>query len=136
MSISEREQQALTSIEEDLVDSGPELAAKLAMFARLTAEEEMPSRERIWRAVRAPAVPPATAARVSSDPERPRIPHILSRRVALRLLLLALTIALLALAFTFSRGTGKGACIVPSTACQQPHAHAPGQSGAGAAGGP
>lgn len=33
MSISEREQEALDSIENDLVGSGPELASKLAMLS-------------------------------------------------------------------------------------------------------
>ena len=37
MNISEREQQALVSIEEDLAGSVPELAAKLAVFTRLAA---------------------------------------------------------------------------------------------------
>lgn len=136
MSISKREEQALASIEGDLVDSGPELAAKLAMFTRLTAGAEMPPRETVWRAVRAPTVPSAPAAQVSSDPERPRTLHMLSRRVACRLLLLALAITFVALALTFSGGTGKGVCIVSSTACQQAHAPAPGQSGVGVAGGP
>jgi hypothetical protein len=137
MSISEREQQALASIEGDLVASGAELAAKLAMFTRLTAGEEMPPRERVWRAVRVPTVPSATAAQVSSDPERPRILHMLSRRVAFRVLLLVLVIASLALAVTLSRGGRRVMCTVSSTAaCQHAPAPAPGRSGVGAAGGP
>lgn len=54
MSISEREQQALDFIEEDLAGSGAELAAKLAVFTRLTAGETMPPRE----SVRCSASPP------------------------------------------------------------------------------
>lgn len=45
MSISERERQALDSIEDELAHSAPRLAAKLAMFARLAADERMPARE-------------------------------------------------------------------------------------------
>jgi hypothetical protein len=62
MSISEREQQALDSIEEDLAGSVPELAAKLAVFTRLTAGEAMPPRERVWRPARVSPARPATAS--------------------------------------------------------------------------
>lgn len=57
MSISEREQQAQGSVEDDLAGSGP----KLAMFARLAAGEAMPLRERDWRSVYPPPVAPAVA---------------------------------------------------------------------------
>lgn len=50
MSISEHERQGLETIENDLATTGPELAAMLAIFARLTAGEEMPVRERVRRA--------------------------------------------------------------------------------------
>jgi len=64
MSISERDQQALDLIEEDLAGSVPELAAKLAVFTRLTADEAMPPRERVWHRARTPA------ARLASAGER------------------------------------------------------------------
>ena len=138
MSISEREQQALAAIEGDLVGSGPDLAAKLAIFTRLAAEEEMPPRERAWRTVRASAVPSASPAQVRATPASPRVSYKPSKRTAWGLLLVVLTIAFAALAVTLSY-TGKGICRVPSTAaCQQAHASAPasGRSGVGVGGGP
>ena len=47
MGLSVREQQALRSIEGGLTVSAPWLASRLAMFARLTAGEAFPARERI-----------------------------------------------------------------------------------------
>jgi len=79
MSISEREQQALDLIEEDLAGSGAELAAKLAVFARLTAGEAMPPRE----SVRCSACPPrAGPARASAIPETAAVSLDLGRRPA------------------------------------------------------
>jgi hypothetical protein len=52
MSLSAHEQQALSSIEERLSGSDPELASLLATFTRLTASEDMPVREKVrarWR---------------------------------------------------------------------------------------
>ena len=52
MSFSGRDQQVLDRIAEDLADAAPALAARLAMFTRLTSGEEMPSREKVgaqWR---------------------------------------------------------------------------------------
>jgi hypothetical protein len=52
MSLSAREEHELESIEESLCGCDPGLASMLATFARLTADEEMPVRERIqasWR---------------------------------------------------------------------------------------
>lgn len=122
MSISEREQQALDSIEGYLAGSGPELAAKLGMFARLTADEEMPSRERVWRRS---YVPPVALADGDVIAERARtrarwVMRLLSRRAAIRLLWLVLTVALLALALTANHGIGKGSCAASRTAaCQR-----------------
>jgi hypothetical protein len=45
MSISEREQETLDSIGDGLVRSAPKLASMLAIFSRLTADEQMPVRE-------------------------------------------------------------------------------------------
>ena len=130
MSISEREQHVLDSIEEGLAGSGPELAAKLAVFARLSAGEPMPPRERVWRPTRAPAPFPV---RAGAAPEIARPRRRFSRRTAWRLLLFAVTLAFLALAVACSHGAGKGICTVSRTAaCQraQPPAPSPGQSGA------
>jgi hypothetical protein len=46
MSLSSHEQHALHSIEDRLCVSDPELASLLATFARLTAGEDMPVREK------------------------------------------------------------------------------------------
>jgi hypothetical protein len=129
MSISEQEQQALKSIEDDLAGAGPELAAKLGIFERLASGEEMPSRERLRRPARAPAVraPAARPPEPDSSPGSVRVAQILRRRVTWRLLWLVLTVALLALALTFSHGTRKNVCTVSWTAaCRVAHASAPG----------
>jgi hypothetical protein len=132
MSISEREQQALGFIEEELAGSVPELAAKLAVFTRLTAGEAMPPRERVWRPARTPRASPATA---SAGQEPARIRRWLRRRTVWRLVALALIIGFLALAFVASRGTSRGICMATGTAaCRQAPAPPPGRPGAGAAG--
>ncbi|HET9968866.1 MAG TPA: hypothetical protein VFQ68_11575 [Streptosporangiaceae bacterium] len=129
MSISEQEQQVLKSIEDDLARAGPELALKLGIFERLTSGEEMPSRERLWRPARAPAVRASAA-----PPPEPgsgtgplRAPQALRKPVTWQLLWLVLTVTLLALALAFSHGAGKNACTVSwAAACGVAHASAPG----------
>lgn len=153
MSISERDQQALDLIEEDLAGSVPELAAKLAVFTRLTADEAMPPRERVWHRARTPAarLASATAAAASARPARPASPaeaavgrrtargwRWLRRRTVWQLMALILALALLALTFVAGHGTGQGACPVTGLAtCRQAPAHAPapGRPGAGAGAG-
>lgn len=130
MSISEREQQALAFIERDLADTGPELAAKLVIFARLAAGEEMPPRETVRLPARASAARPPASPPLRLGSDRPRRPRGLRRRTALWLLMLVLTIVFLTLAVTFSRGGGKGICTASTTAACQ-HTFTPGQSGAG-----
>ncbi len=136
MSISEREKQALGSIEKDLAGSVPELAAKLAVFTRLTAGEAMPPRERVWHPARTPPAPPATVgANQEANQEPARIWRWLRRRTVWRLVALALTIGLLALVFAASHGASKGICAVTgAAACRQAPALPPGRPGAGAAG--
>lgn len=131
MSISEQEQQVLDDMEDDLTGSGPELAAKLAMFTRLTAGEEMPPRECVRHPVHAPS---AGVAKVSAEPETARIRRRLRRRTAWRLSLLVLTIAFIALAIAVSHGGGNNACPASWAACRQAHPSVPAQSGTG--GGP
>jgi hypothetical protein len=131
MSISEREQQALGSIEEDLAGSVPELAAKLAMFTRLTAGEAMPPRERVSRPARASPASPATAgASRGSARAWPR-----RRRLTVwRLTAMVVVLAILALAFATSHGASHDICTVTgAAACRQAPAHPPGRLGAGAA---
>jgi hypothetical protein len=132
MSISEREQQALGSIEEDLAGSVPELAAKLAMFTRLTAGEAMPPRERVSRPARASPASPATAgASRGSARAWPR-----RRRLTVwRLTAMVVVLAILALAFATSHGASHDICTVTgAAACRQAPAPPPGRPGAGAAG--
>ena len=132
MSISEREQRALGSIEKDLAGSVPELAAKLAVFTRLTAGEAMPPRERVWRPARTSRASPAT---VSASQEPARIRCWLRRRTVWRLMALALAIGLLALVFVASRGSSQGICTATgAAACRQAPAPPPGRLGVGAAG--
>ena len=91
MGISERERQALGSIEDRLAGSDPTLASMLAIFSRLTSGEEMPARERV-RAPRQRALPS----------ERPRWDPLLSARQ--RHLLLGWRPALLSLWLIVSAG--------------------------------
>ena len=132
MSISEREQQALVSIEKDLAGSVPELAAKLAVFTRLTAGEAMPPRERVRRPARTSPASPATA-RASRGSARawPR----LRRRTGWRLMAMAVVLAILALAFATSHGASHDICTVTgAAACRQAPVPPPGRPGVGAAG--
>ena len=132
MSISEREQQALVSIEEDLAGSVPELAAKLAVFTRLAAGEAMPPRERVWRPVRTSPASPATA---SASRGSARAWLRLRRRTVWRLMALVVVLAILVLAFVSSHGASHGICAVTgTTACRQAPAPPPGRPGVGAAG--
>lgn len=47
MSLSERDQRVLDSIEDRLAGSTPELASLLATFTRLVADEALPAREKL-----------------------------------------------------------------------------------------
>lgn len=47
MSLSAREEQVLTSLEDGLALADPRLASLLTIFGRLTSGEEMPAREKI-----------------------------------------------------------------------------------------
>jgi len=117
MSISEREQETLDSIGNGLARSAPKLASMLAMFSRLTADEEMPVRKPTRRAVRSLGLGASTAAgRMGSDPVRR---FHLGRTTRGWLWILAAA-ALLALALTLSYGSGRSTCP-PSqtTACRQ-----------------
>lgn len=132
MSISEREQQALVSIEEDLTGSVPELAAKLAVFTRLTAGEAMPPRERVWRSAR---TPPANPAPASASRGSARAWPRLRRRTVWRLMAIVVVLAIFALAFVASHGASPDICTVTgAAACRQVPAHPPGRPGVGAAG--
>jgi hypothetical protein len=134
MSISEQEQRALRSIEDDLAGVVPELAAKLAIFERLTSGEEMPPGERLRRPARAPAdrVPAAPSPAPAPSPGPFQVQRTLRMRVRWRLLWLVLTVALQAVAVTFGHGARKSSCPVPrAAACRPVHAPSPGHAAAG-----
>ena len=122
MSIGKHEQQVLDSIEHDLARTGPELASMLAMFARLTAGEEMPVWERSRRAFGAPTAAAAGAgAKVTGRLTRLRYVMPRLRAQSAWLVWLVITIALITCALMLDRGAGKSACPVPRTAalCRQ-----------------
>jgi hypothetical protein len=86
MALAADEERALTRIEEELSRSDPKLAAKLAMFNRLTRAEAMPERELLttpgrWRRLSAQAgirvarwrlYPPVPPRRLPPPGPRPR----------------------------------------------------------------
>jgi Sugar (and other) transporter len=84
MSNSDHEQQVLESIEGDLASTGPKLASMLAIFARLTAGEEMPVREKLWRAFDASSAKgpraSAQAAARTAWPRRSMAPMYISEQ--------------------------------------------------------
>ncbi len=136
MSISPQEQETLDLIEKDLASSGPKLASMLATFARLTAGEDIPVRERIRRtasvpsAARAPDGAGPSAGQASARPTPPWC----RARVLWRWLWLVLTFAVMAALLAFDHGGGKGICTVARTAaCAQiaGYANAPAPSSAG-----
>jgi Protein of unknown function (DUF3040) len=109
MGLSEREQQALDSIEDGLAGSDPKLASLLATFTRLTAGDALPPREKIR------ACPGRPGARrryhcLDLGPRRPRRPRTgLGWQLAWPLLWLVVSIALIAL-IAGTSGGGGGAC--------------------------
>lgn len=122
MSISEREQETLDSIGDGLVRSAPKLASMLAIFSRLTADEQMPVREQVRRAARGLGTNAAAAAGLMS-PGRIRL------GLVGRWLWLVAAVALVALTLAMSHGTASNACPVSSiAACRQ--APAPAHPGA------
>lgn len=116
MSISERERQALDSIESELAGSAPRLAAMLGMFARLTAGERMPRREPI-RSITAKAAG-AGIAGGRAGRWRVRGRHI--GRNTRGWLWVAVLAALLTVMVTLTHGTQVSACAHSLTiACQR-----------------
>jgi len=122
MSISEREQQTLDSIGDGLARSAPKLASMLAMFSRLTADEEIPAHV-IRVPVRRAARRLGRGAAASAGRVGPGLLLFRRRRFGRRtwrLLWLVAAIALLALTLTLSHGTGHSTCRASwVTACGQ-----------------
>ena len=97
MSLTELERQALGSIEDGLAGSDPGLASMLNIFSRLTADEEMPAREKIRiRHGRAAA-------------SRPR--HARRQQQAMLLLWIVISAALLAIALVLNASGHNSSCI-------------------------
>jgi len=120
MSISEHEQQVLESIESDLASAGPKLAAMLAMFARLTAGEEMPVRERVRRVLDLPCATATGPSARAGRPARPRRTRERLRSQSVWLVCVGVAIALIAWTLTFNHGAGKDACpVTRMAACRQ-----------------
>ncbi len=108
MSLSEREQQALQSIEDGLTGADPRLAALLATFTRLTADEALPLRERI-----------DAGRRLGVRPRR-RMPLPGGRlpwQYTCALLWFGVTLALIALALVLGHGGSRASCGPLRPAC-------------------
>ena len=124
MSVSERERQALSSIEHDLAGSDPALVSMLGIFSRLTSGEEMPADERIRIQRGRPA---AYRPRRARHPRRgialpqPRRRHArLGWQQAMLLLWVVISAGLLAVALVLNN-RGHKACIPRTgTACPSP----------------
>jgi hypothetical protein len=108
MSISERERQALGSIEDRLACSAPQLASMLAIFSRLTAGEEMPARERVRRGALDLRSSPAAARQAGSG----QVWRHRTGRAAWVWLWLTVVVAvvLLGLSLNLPHGAGRGTC--------------------------
>ena len=126
--MSERERQALGSIEHDLAGSDPALASMLGIFSRLTSSEVMPADEKIRiRGGRPAAYHPRRARRhprqgiALSQPRR--LYARLGWQQAMLLLWAVISAALLSIALLLNT-SGHNACIQPMrTACPTPPSH-------------
>lgn len=108
MSLSGRDQQALDVIAQQIAGSDPGLASKMATFTRLTADEEMPLREKIL------------AARKRDDRHLLRLHrHPEFRRTAL-LLWLVVVVGLVAVAVAIGSGSKSVCTKARAAACAGP----------------
>jgi type VI protein secretion system component VasF len=92
MSLSPREQEALSRIENGLAGSDPELAGRLATFTRLTSGEAMPAREEMQTGTRRARRPLAASTRLTH---------------AMAVLWVLIAVGMIAAAMSLS-GNGKG----------------------------
>lgn len=106
MSLSEREQQALRSIECELANGDPRLASMLATFTRLTVDEALPTREHVGTA-------PGSRRHRCVPPRRVR----LRWQHALGPLWLTSTVALIAVALIIGHGNGRATCARLTISC-------------------
>ena len=98
MSLSAWEQDALNSIKNGLAESDPALAARLAMFSRLTSAEDMPVREKIQ------------AVKLGVARRRRRLYQRLGVGRAMLLVWLVTTLTLITAAVASSRASGPDTC--------------------------
>jgi len=98
MSLSAWEQDTLNSIKNGLADSDPALAARLAMFTRLTSAEDMPVREKIQ------------AVKLGVARRRRGLYQRLGVGRAMLLLWLVTTLTLVTAAVASSRASGPSTC--------------------------
>jgi hypothetical protein len=113
MSLTVREQQALEELASRLARSDPTLAAKLAIFSRLTSGEEMPVRESARLTCGSAG---ESTCRPGGAGSRPALgARLLYRHLGLpgvaALVWLVIAVALIAVAVTITGGTkGTGTC--------------------------
>ena len=110
MSLSARDGQALSSIQDQITGSDPQLASLMTMFTRLASGEEMPALEDIRAGGPRPrARAGRTAARMPCALSL-RTRRRLSRRPALYLLWLTVAITLITVTLAINCGGGTGSC--------------------------
>lgn len=122
MSLSERDRQVLTSIEEEITSSDPRLASMLACFSQLTADEEMPAHETIRSGWRRTATTPTRSGRTDPSPGRRGRPTARARRRLGRTrktvaLWLVISLALIATALAVRHEDGTRSCAPGSVTC-------------------
>jgi len=125
MSLSTQEQQALHSIEEGLSGSASKPVSLLAIFTRLTQDEEMPGREQIALSGRPRGAHRSHASRRLGPGQARRRPRMLTQPQALQraglLLWLAVAIGLVAVALAINRNGSPRTCTDPwIAACAAP----------------
>lgn len=117
MSLSAREQETLHRIADELADSDPRLASWLAMFARLTSDDEMPEWERIGALRRGNA---HNARHGRSQPRRNKVRRLYQRGLGwswtVLLIWFVVSIALIATALILGNVGGRSTCTRPRTA--------------------
>ena len=112
MSLSARDRQALSSIQDQIAGSDPQLASMMTMFTGLASGEEMPTLEDIR------AGGPRPRARAAAGRAATRTPRALSHRTrrrlnrqpALYLLWLTVAITLITVTLAINCGGSTGSC--------------------------
>jgi len=110
--MSERERQALGSIEDGLAGSDTALASMLSIFSRLTSGEEMPAREKIQVRRRADHSPRRARRRPHHGTALPRAHQLYLRlgwQQAMLLVWAVVSAGLIAVALVLN-ARGHGAC--------------------------